>query len=434
MVQATCSIAKGRGSVNHNIRKFEPKNADPALKNKNLIIKNEPIEEKYDALFSDSVKKYNEKIRSKHPERIIKNYLEKIERSKQEKAFYEIIAEIGNTFDIEKGSAEENLCREALKDYMTGFEKRNKNFAVFCAVMHEDERSLCHLHIDFVPVSYGNKRGMETKNSMTGALKQMGFTGNDGFAQWRDREQVALIACMREYGLAYKQGDGRNEHLSIPEYKKAAAAVQKKREELEELQKKSEVISAENKKLVAENKSLKIENEAEKKRLDEAKKIAIEAEKKSPDKVIPAKKNLTGKVTRPEMVVIPSADYYAMRLSDWHYRTQERKIEEMKQRVADAESHARYMEQGAKYANHLQDETLRLRIRNDVLYRALDAVYHLPWSDGIKNAVLLAIGKVSPDIAADIDAKRAENLHITEQADADIKTERRQSHGWGMHM
>ena len=432
-MKATCSIAKGRGSVNHNLRIFQPKNADPALKDKNLIIKNEPIDEKYEELFADATKKYNEKVKEKHPERIIKSYLEKIERSKQEKSFYEIIAEIGNTADIKKGSAEENLCREALKDYAAGFEKRNKNFAVFCAVMHEDEESLCHLHIDFVPVSYNSKRGMETKNSMTGALREMGFTGKDGFAQWRDREQVALIACMRKYGLEYKQGSGREEHLSIPEYKKAAAAVQKKREELEELQKKSEAISAENEKLVAENESLKFENEAEKKRLDEAKKIAIEAEKKSPDRVIPAKKNLVGKEIRPEMVVIPSQDYYSMRLSEWHYKAQERKIAEMKRRVNDAESRARHMEQNAAYADHLAGETNRLRIRNDALYRALDAVYSLPWPDRVKNAVLLAIGKVSPDIAADIDSKRAENLHITTEQ-AETKAERRQSHDWGMHM
>lgn len=59
---------------------------------------------------------------------------------------------------------------------MADFQKRNHTLYVFSAHLHMDEATP-HLHIDFVPYTTGNKRGLETKNSMKGALERLGFTG-----------------------------------------------------------------------------------------------------------------------------------------------------------------------------------------------------------------------------------------------------------------
>ena len=42
------------------------------------------------------------------------------------------------------------------------------------AYIHMDEASP-HLHLDYVPVATGYSRGLETRNSLDKAMKQMGF-------------------------------------------------------------------------------------------------------------------------------------------------------------------------------------------------------------------------------------------------------------------
>lgn len=215
MIELTCSIAKGKGSLNHNNRSFSAVSVDPDLTKRNFVLVDESLEDTYHQLFDKAVAVYNAK--QTRDDRKISSYLEKIQRSKQEKPFYEIVVEIGSTADIAKGSPEEDQCRQALDDYVRTFQERNPAFKVFQAIRHEDEPAgLCHYHIDFVPVSTGNKRGLETKTSLSGAFAAMGF-GRNGFTEWRNREQTELIRCMQQHKIAYRAGDGRSVHLTASE-------------------------------------------------------------------------------------------------------------------------------------------------------------------------------------------------------------------------
>lgn len=215
MVELTCSIAKGRGSLRHNNRSFAASSVDATLSRNNFVLVDQTLEETYHQLFDQAVAAYNAK--QTRDDRKISNYLDKIQRSKQEKPFYEIVVEVGSTADIAKGSPEEDLCRKALDEYAAAFQQRNPAFKVFQAIRHEDEPAgLCHYHIDFVPISTGNKRGLETKNSLSGAFAAMGF-GRNGFSEWREQEQKELIRCMQQQGIEYKPGTGRSVHLTAAE-------------------------------------------------------------------------------------------------------------------------------------------------------------------------------------------------------------------------
>lgn len=83
-----------------------------------------------------------------------------------------------------------------------GFQERNPNLRVFNAVMHLDEETP-HLHIDYVPFSTGNKRGLETKVSLKGALKAQGFVGTGRFdtewKRWVEHEKECLAEIMERY-------------------------------------------------------------------------------------------------------------------------------------------------------------------------------------------------------------------------------------------
>ena len=84
----------GKGSVNHNSRKFHAKNTDPERSYLNIEYINENIEDVYHELFDEALARYNEKQSRK--DRYIDNYYEKIRDVKQETTFQEIIQQIGD--------------------------------------------------------------------------------------------------------------------------------------------------------------------------------------------------------------------------------------------------------------------------------------------------------------------------------------------------
>ena len=220
-IKRTISIAKGKGSINHNSREFQAENVDKSRTQFNTCFVNENIKEVYHKLFDDALQKYNDK--QKRNDRKITDYYEKIRTSKQEKLFYEIIVQVGDFSDMSASSNNGKLAEEILKKYMADFQSRNSNLYVFSAHLHMDEATP-HLHIDFVPYSSGNKRGLETKNTLKGALENLGFTGgtrsDTELNQWQNSEKEHLAKIMLEYGIEWEKKGNQREHLSVLDYKK----------------------------------------------------------------------------------------------------------------------------------------------------------------------------------------------------------------------
>ena len=79
----------GKGSVNHNSRKFHAKNTDPERSCLNVEYCNENVKDVYHELFDEALARYNEK--QTRSDRRIDDYYEKICSGKQEKSFHEII-------------------------------------------------------------------------------------------------------------------------------------------------------------------------------------------------------------------------------------------------------------------------------------------------------------------------------------------------------
>lgn len=111
---------------------------------------------------------------------------------------------------------------------LPSFEKRNPNFAVACSVMHNDEwHGTPHLHIDFVPIGEGYKKGPEKQLGFERALACMGFTDRiTAFYEWRDKERQILKDICNCYGIetktkAEEQADYRGETLPVDVYSNA---------------------------------------------------------------------------------------------------------------------------------------------------------------------------------------------------------------------
>ena len=220
-MQRTISAMVGKGSVNHNSRKFRAENVDGNRTHLNIDYCNENIKTVYHELFDEALERYNAKqIRS---DRKIKDYYEKIRSSKQEKPFHEIILQVGGKGNMNADTENGELAKQILDEYYQGFQERNPQLRVFSAHLHMDEATP-HLHIDFVPFTTGSKRGLDTRVSLKQALATQGFKGGSRgdteWSQWIQSEKEQLAAVMERYGIEWEHLGTHEKHLSVLDYKK----------------------------------------------------------------------------------------------------------------------------------------------------------------------------------------------------------------------
>lgn len=224
----------GKGSVNHNSRKFKAENVDADRSHLNIDYCNESIKKVYHELFDEALERYNAK--QTRADRKIANYYEKIRSSKQEKSFHELILQIGDKENMGAESENGQLAMQVLDEYYRSFQERNPQLRVFSAHLHLDEATP-HLHIDFVPFTTGSKRGLDTRVSLKQALAAQGFKGGSRgdteWSQWVLSEKQQLAAIMERYGIEWEKKGTHEKHLSVLDYKK-----QERAEEIEQLENK----------------------------------------------------------------------------------------------------------------------------------------------------------------------------------------------------
>jgi cell division protein FtsB len=220
-MKRTIGAMVGKGSVNHNSRKFKAENVDGSRTYLNIDYCNENIKKVYHELFDEALEKYNDK--QTRADRKIENYYEKIRNSKQEKPFHELILQIGDKENMSAESENGQLAREVLDEYYRGFQERNPQLKVFSAHLHMDEATP-HLHIDFVPFTTGSKRGLDTRVSLKQALASQGFKGgthgDTEWNQWVSAEKSALAFVMERHGIEWEHKGTHEKHLSVLDYKK----------------------------------------------------------------------------------------------------------------------------------------------------------------------------------------------------------------------
>ena len=221
----------GKGSLNHNSRKFHAKNTDPNRTHWNVEYCNEDIKDVYHELFDEALKRYNDKQTRK--DRKIDDYYKKIRSGKQEKLFHEVILQIGDKDNMGSETMEGQLAAKILDEYMKRFQERNPTLRIFAAHLHLDEATP-HLHIDFIPYVTGSKRGLDTRVSLKQALLSLGFKGGSRSGtelnQWVQSEKQKLAMIMRKNEIEWDQKGTHEPHLSVLDYKKKV-----REQEVEEL-------------------------------------------------------------------------------------------------------------------------------------------------------------------------------------------------------
>ena len=268
------SMPQGKGSQLHNRREYEkigksiPDNIDVSKSSENITLVDKDIKQAYQEIFGEALEKYNAK--QKRADRKIEDYCDHIKKSKNgEKLFYEDVVQWGSKEDFQKPEMRER-AKEALVQYVKGFEERNPNLKLIGAYIHMDEASP-HLHLDYIPVAQGYTRGLETRNSLDKAMKQMGYQPekesrkNNATKLWKESERAVFGQICRGIGLEVEQerkSDRKN--LTVDEYKEA----------------RDEMLGD----IEQEYKFLKLKAEDERKSLSDAQK-AVKFEKKALDDI-----------------------------------------------------------------------------------------------------------------------------------------------------
>lgn len=189
--------------------------------------------EAYEKLFGASLDEYNEKNRTKHPERVqsIKQYLsglygKKDKAKNSKKPIYECIVQVGGKDAV----PDEAISYEILRQFVDEWQDNNPNLFIVGCYLHDDEASR-HLHISYVPYAECS-RGMRIQPSLSRALSSMGYKDssiNDtAQMQWEKRERERLKRICEEHGLSICDAVGGRKHLDTEIYK-----LSQKREELQ---------------------------------------------------------------------------------------------------------------------------------------------------------------------------------------------------------
>lgn len=224
-------MPQGKGSQLHNRREYEkigksiPENIDASKSSENITLVDRDIRQAYQEIFGEALEQYNSK--QKRADRKIEDYYDHIQKSKNgEKLFYEDVIQWGKKEDFISLQTREQ-AKEALVQYVRGFEERNPNLKLIGAYIHMDEASP-HLHLDYIPVAKGYSRGLTERNSLDKAMKQMGFQPekesrkNNATKLWKENERAVFGEICRGLGLEVEQEQKSTRNsLSVEEYKKA---------------------------------------------------------------------------------------------------------------------------------------------------------------------------------------------------------------------
>ena len=236
------SFRSDDGCIEHNNRDFFTDNVDKSRTPNNITYIKSDLRELYHELFDEALAEYNAK--QTRPDRQIPDYYEHIRKSKKEKLFQEIIVMFGNSENCGVGSVNWDTAAKLLDEYMSEFERRNPNLKVFNAVMHLDEATP-HLHIDFVPVCYGQKQGLSTRVSMKRAIQQMGFTASGKKETeailWGSSERAKLTEILNNNHIARQVVGAFHDHKSVEEYKRYAQIIGDKNAHINALKKENPV-------------------------------------------------------------------------------------------------------------------------------------------------------------------------------------------------
>jgi hypothetical protein len=218
--QITVSVHNGTAvSRAHNMRNRKVTDKEPHI-NRNgwyEVWHDEPLREAYKRIFGHAQEEYN--LKQTRNDRRIVDYLSTVSKSQKQHPVYEAIITLGNM--EEHPSPRESY--EILQQVFEEWKKNYPNLEVVGAYFHADEKGAPHLHIDYVPVAHGYKKGLAIQNGLVKAFGEMGFIlkGKDtAQIQWQRDLKSKVTELAQERGFTVIEPTvKRKKHLETAFYK-----------------------------------------------------------------------------------------------------------------------------------------------------------------------------------------------------------------------
>ncbi len=226
----------------HNNRKFNVKSEylsssiDRELIKENVILIGtdnivDDLKNKYDEVFGKSVSEYNAK--QKRSDRKIYDYFEKINGSKKANLYAEVILQFGDKEFWEDKSLEQKkeIYIPFAKKQIELFKELNPNFEVANAIIHFDETTP---HVQMVGIGYTteNKRGLKKQATTSIAKNRRELSKKQAIFKQRNVEEFNKMFGME---LELKPKQPRRQHLTTQEYKDNKDKLEKRVEDLREI-------------------------------------------------------------------------------------------------------------------------------------------------------------------------------------------------------
>ncbi|MGQ2427297.1 plasmid recombination protein [Salmonella enterica] len=214
--------ATNKTNIKHNNRTMSEKekernsHIDYSKSDDNKYLVQKDLKELYQEEFGEVLENYNAK--QKRNDRKIDDYYKHIQFGKKTALQQEMIIQVGDLNNF-ISNADYEKANEILLEWFKDFEKRNPNLKVYNAVIHNDEASP-HMHLNFVPVASGYKRGLEKQVSFDRAITQQDPTLDKTrpFDDWREKEVKILEKMLKKRGIERKLV-GSNNYKDVNEYK-----------------------------------------------------------------------------------------------------------------------------------------------------------------------------------------------------------------------
>ena len=218
--QITISVHNGtKVSRAHNVRNRKVTDKEPHI-DKNgwyAIWHDEPLRNAYKRLFGKAQEEFN--LKQTRNDRRIVDYLSNVQKSAKQHAVYETIITLGNV--DEHPAPHESY--EILQQVYGEWKKNYPNLAVVGAYFHADEKGAPHIHIDYVPIAHGYKKGMAVQNGLVKAFGEMGFVlkGKDtAQIQWQRDLKSKVTELAKERGFKVVEPTvKRKKHVETAFYK-----------------------------------------------------------------------------------------------------------------------------------------------------------------------------------------------------------------------
>lgn len=240
--QITISVHNGtKVSRAHNMRNRKVTDKEPHI-DKNgwyAVWRDEPLREAYTRIFGKAQEEFN--LKQTRNDRRVLDYLSNVQKSAKQHPVYETIITLGNVDE----HPEPRESYEILQQVFEEWKKNYPNLEIVGAYFHADERDpktkksgTPHLHIDYVPVAHGYKKGLAVQNGLVKAFGEMGFIlkGKDtAQIQWQRDLKSRVTQLVQERGFKVVEPTvKRKKHVETAIYKleKQIPALRKERNRL----------------------------------------------------------------------------------------------------------------------------------------------------------------------------------------------------------